>query len=838
MEGATLVADPQQGFAGARLAPRPPRVAVLVPGGERWDYWVRLAMFDASTRWGGAGYVVVPHRDGSVNEQLLEVLVAYDPDFVVELQPTLRQLEVAFPDSVPYMDANGRRLEGEERLKALEPVMDDPIRLHGSASARDEVAQVCTPHRQTIGGDRLTEHVEMLTVGGQDDNLPACPQPPDHSVSLIACPPDWSGRLAAATAARVGALIEPQPGAEPELEEATERQLASMLLTSAAILTRPTPPNELVQPSSPETGNEPTSALARTLTGLTQVTRNFQRDHSMVLVAGDAADDFALAMSWDRLYGNSLWLPSELDPTAEGSLASAARMALSRHVHEAARWDGAIHLASCSLPTSTLGELAREWSLHEEFTAVASTRSNRRHRGGVRIGLPRPPSDGTSLLAVREQYDRYTSLPVTTDDEGTLQLPVSPPTVIPEDPSLAADLPSSWQIDIEFTNERMPRGRGIDGATLVHDDDPKWDAWIRSGRDGLTVHSHRYGFILAGSSLEATIAKPRVREHGLLPWVRLMAAASDHTAELSDAGRRGRIAEGLFGGREELTEAMIGPVRPILRRFLPAAERTSDAYADGHGVVLQGDGYLTYAGIEQASPPGLDSHELRREVDHLLERGVLTRGLVLGCRGCRKPAFVAIGHLAQNNECPRCGEVQPLAQPRWRQPHDEPVWHYRLHWSMAEMLEQNGDVPLLLAHELRGQTRSRYTDIGEIEFSTAGARVAECDLIVLRRGQLLVAESKNTDSLANNVSKRRSAASKRVKIAAALRADAICLATTQPNWQQSSIDAMCAAIVEHHWLTGRGPILRLVTGLGDAPAQQVIEPQEGRAAAADVSDPK
>jgi hypothetical protein len=36
-----------------------------------------------------------------------------------------------------------------------------------------------------------------------------------------------------------------------------------------------------------------------------------------LLVAGDAAADFALALAWDRLYGRSLWLPSQWQPSLD-----------------------------------------------------------------------------------------------------------------------------------------------------------------------------------------------------------------------------------------------------------------------------------------------------------------------------------------------------------------------------------------------------------------------------------------------------------------------------------------------------------------------------------------
>lgn len=81
--------------------------------------------------------------------------------------------------------------------------------------------------------------------------------------------------------------------------------------------------------------------------------------------------------------------------------------------------------------------------------------------------------------------------------------------------------------------------------------------------------------------------------------------------------------------------------------------------------------------------------------------------------------------------------------------------------------DRSGAVELMLAHELRGQSRSRYTDVGEVELLRGGRRVAECDLIALSRGRLLIAEAKATGALETSSAKRRTAASKRVKIAAA-----------------------------------------------------------------------
>lgn len=77
---------------------RAPRVAIVIDGGDRWIDSSRLALFAATRCWGGAGFVLVPHRAGAVDPLLLRMVGAYDPDHVVNLLPTLGQSAWLQPD--------------------------------------------------------------------------------------------------------------------------------------------------------------------------------------------------------------------------------------------------------------------------------------------------------------------------------------------------------------------------------------------------------------------------------------------------------------------------------------------------------------------------------------------------------------------------------------------------------------------------------------------------------------------------------------------------------------------------------------------------------------------
>jgi hypothetical protein len=252
--------------------------------------------------------------------------------------------------------------------------------------------------------------------------------------------------------------------------------------------------------------------------------------------------------------------------------------------------------------------------------------------------------------------------------------------------------------------------------------------------------------------------------------------------------------------------------------------QSSAAYPHGEGVVLLNgirEGYLTFAGMLKFAEDGTSTGALRDAVDAIAARGVVRRGLVLGCATCNRPSFTAVGNLAQVNQCPRCGAANELARQQWRDPIEEPAWYYDLHPVVRELLADNGEVPLLLSRHLRSTSRW-YDDAPELELRDAtGSPVAEADLIAASDNSLIIAEAKSNNTLGSNPREIKRAAAKRVKLADVLRADQIILATTQQDWSPSSPTAMRDAVNGHSWGAGLPPSVRLVTGLGGDQVQDL-----------------
>jgi hypothetical protein len=391
------------------------------------------------------------------------------------------------------------------------------------------------------------------------------------------------------------------------------------------------------------------------------------------------------------------------------------------------------------------------------------------------------------------------------------------PAPVVEDPDLAGSVGLRWHVDLELLGSAMPRGRGLDGRALLAPGENIYLTNVRSGRDGITYDAGRLDFVPAGTAPMSRLARPRLREPGLAEWARLLARQSGLAFGLSSAGRRAETLRQLWGSRGDFIDSMTGELLPVLRAFQPSHAKSSDAYPGGEGVVLLNgvrEGYLTFTGMLKYAGDKIDPAALRDSVDALAARRAVRRGLILGCGTCGRPAFIAVGNLAQVNQCPRCGIANELARALWRDPVEEPKWYYDLHPVAREFLADHGEVPLLLSRHLRSTAR-RYDDVPELELRDAsGSPVAEADLIAAGNDEVIVAEAKSNDALGKNPREVKRAAAKRVMLAGVVRADQIILATTQPEWNTSSLTEIRSAVTGHSWPAGLRPAVRLVTGLG------------------------
>jgi hypothetical protein len=540
---------------------------------------------------------------------------------------------------------------------------------------------------------------------------------------------------------------------------------------------------------------------------------------------GDSAQDFALAFAHRRMYGQGLWLPPEW-LWNDGVLDTSSRvfLLLRSSVYWPATLGRDIRITSSTLSAPELDELCdrfRDPTMYLDRDGQSERLVDR-----IRSEQASWSKKGVLYLAVPGDFGRDFAAPVNDDVSGDVEMvmPFPPPLVTD---SMLADLATGldrngaallrWQVDVEFDPSETPHGRGLDGSGLLASGSSPFGERIRSGRDGATFESERLGLLMAGMPPGARLARPRLRMPGLATWANLMAMQHGNTMAFSAAGRRVEVVRELWGDRAALATDFSGPVAAVLRRFGPAKTSQRLGLTETDGVALRtgaGDElfepYLTFDGITAAAGDSLSTEQLRHDIDGFLRKGILRRGLVLGCARCSTPAFFAIDELGQVNRCPRCLAPNDLDQARWRIPWNEPTWYYDLHAVARGLVAQNGDVPLMLSHYLRSATRN-YADVAELELlSEAGKAVAELDLLAHADGQLITAEAKRPADLGKNPA---DAMAKRARLAEQLQADQILLATAAPEWPPGVVAALSKELREHPWkrVIPRG---RLIAGLG------------------------
>jgi hypothetical protein len=805
-----------------QVALRPPRAVILFDGDDHWHYWVRMALHCATQVWGGQGFVVIPHHNGEVRPELLAMIRVYDPDYVVALSKTVADIEQVNPGSINLP------VEEAERRRHLEMIGDHAVPDEPGQVAREAVAGICSPYRRREQDGEWDEDVHFISASGERQRFTAvedATNSPDGGETYATAPEHWGGALGVALAARCGATRRPVLGAEPDIEESQARQLWNWLLWNDYRN------GDQLAPIVPEmatwdhqkiafTGDiEFPPVFSKTRNGLVSVSNSARPRKPADLVLGDTADDFALAHISERLYGRSVWMPRSLwdDETARAGFhylhALISRLDRERRT---------LSISSLSEPDDALESMAA-YLRDSPFNAAVSEPQQdlpERHRNSVQVKPAMADPEAASRLVIAEQFDIRTQVGVHRSDRDSIEMTAGPRYPDIAHPALVGCEELQWQVDVSFMPHGVPAGRGVDGHDLLASEENRHLTWVRSGRDGISFESRKWDFVHGGWSRASKLAEPRLRRPSLATWANLAAKSSGRSMEYSPAGSRFMSLVRLWGSPEPVAKTMASPMLKVFKAFNPSAKSSKGAYPDGEGVVLASggsasqprEGFLYFKGIVQFH--GGEPEVLRDEVDALLELGVLKRGLVLGCAHCGRVAFIAIDRLAQNNRCLRCDGSNPLTAASWNRDGIEPAWFYDLHPIVRDFLHENGEVPVLLSHYLRLNSRT-YTDAPEMELFEEGKRVAEADLIALSDHRLLVAEVKSSNHLRPKTGRgsRLDAARKKVRLATALHADEIVLATTHEAWEDASIEVIKTAVGEltPAWTA---PQVRIITALG------------------------
>lgn len=708
-------------------------------------------------------------------------------------------------------------LEGDARAALVEQLRQqgwthtDPP----AQAAQQTLSKLCTPFRYGLPDDEAHDvativrpgegaNVLVLASGIEGSEPPAC----------LAASAGWTSDQALIVAMRAGILPDPQvaPAQESDGGPVGRLEPASDELLRWSINTiRTRPPAELVW--------SPLGSLADP-DGLLTWFQQFDSELSVVsssvardmggIIVGDTSADFCLAMLYDRLLGYGLWLTQAMvddDRLLDRIIHPGLEDLLIRTWRRTKR----LRLTSASIETDVLTPILTRLAAPSVLLGISfegMPMSNPRAEN-LMIGEP-SVREGRQFVAIREPLGVVSSVPVVREDDDTVTMQAPLPTVLPAKMlHLKDDLVSPyWLVEVSLRPSAMPEGRGLRPHwLLVENPREAFPAQVRASRGGLTYRAQSQGLILAGSNMESRIARPRLRQLGVRTWVEAMANDNGLEARLSNPGTQAQLIASRLGGRANLLEITSSNLTS-LRRFAPvrAGLRSDVEFPDHDGVILGVEPFLTRTALERVS--GSDARQVGRFIDTLTSARLLRRGLIVDCAECQRPSFVSVDELGQSYHCKRCAGLNELTSRRWRSDSEDPRWFYDLHPSFRELVGSGGDVVVLAAAYLQRGAQS-YFDVAEMEFLETERRIAEIDLIALVDGRLFIGEVKSTGRLAKGAQRTREIA-KKLRIAEALRVDAVILATADDSWSAADL----AELTERaRHLPGGGPDIEVIAGL-------------------------
>ena len=543
-------------------------------------------------------------------------------------------------------------------------------------------------------------------------------------------------------------------GCKPRLLTATGDDvpaLAELALTGAAE-TRPSAAGSEIRhmrglhaaPGVPAVpGISPVQPLERTRHGMRRLVHARARPKPWVVVVGDTCADFCFALACDRLIGGAMWLPLSRLP---GPVLDAGFPALSLRITTASTMNAMrVPVTSVSLDTAGV-EAARELFRARGGAAFTDAHTEVMACDALSFAYPGRLGDPAHLtLAETSAVHRDAA-------DGSLHVASALLTPVPE-VARRADGKVTWEVDVRVEGEQPPGSADPSARRILGPGDllaatpDGEDLQIRAGTETLTYHSRSTLFTFAGSTLEMSLARPRLRLPAAADVLSRLASVAGDEIRPSQTGRLNATVAGLWGGFPEAADDLGGPAWPLLRGLMPVDGETDGPEAGR--LVVHGVPYVTFG--QAVGLLSVPAAKVREILDRLARRRILRRGLVLRCERCNWLAWYPLEALGQDFQCPRCTHCNTIEQQLWRDPFEEPAWYYDLDHAVREALRLNGRVPILAASTLARDYAGAFSLTPDFEIIRPGAGMptVEIDLGSVGDGQVILCEAKSCDTLAS-----------------------------------------------------------------------------------------
>lgn len=741
-------------FTSLTVSLRSPRVAVAISSDD-WVFHARRAIEFLSGVWGGAGGVIVPVESGSVEPAVMRLLRMYDPDYLTPLQVRFSDAEKLAPDQLRLVDEAGVPLTGQRKRDFIARIEENGPHLLGPLCGEAEI-------------EPLNESLRCFLENGGSRIFAVHPDAPVPSplVGIDAAPgtetleyATGNAYLDLAIASRTGLVS--QPGVRRIVRRSRYGDPAI-----AALLDK-----ERDRDHEPFTG---------TRANLETVTSGWRGARPPLVVLGRAPSDFALAMLWDRIVGNAIWLPLNRSQTTwlteigvqidQGNI----------------RPDDPLLYTSTSLSGNRCRELMKEMWDRRYIRLIDESGPPWSYTNPLDLYLQQTRKD----LRVVGKWDERTYVPVKIEKDRSIEMAASLPLVTPD-----FDV-KHWIADVIRADGPMHLHSDLQQADLIAKQQNPFETFLRPTASGIAFESARWDFVSSGASKFGRFAQPRLRWPSLFTSLSVAATGSGSTIAESHAGQIARTTSQLFGGRSALMSELVGPYRLLLNALFVETTKPGplDRDTDLPRIVFNERLLAPFDALKCVGSPHLTEHEVRTWLDSRQQTGLIQVGLALRCGVCPWQDFYRVTQVSDVFECSRCGATNPVELARWRSPIDGPTWFYALHPTAVEYFKTHGDVPALAAKAISDGGRRPVDLEFELELSRNGKRWVELDFVVLHSDRLVVGEAKLKGKLdGSNAAKRSADAEKLLRAADTLHADEVCFATAD-TWSGAATQAIKEAV--------------------------------------------
>lgn len=769
---------------------RPPRCAIFINKSSRyWKSAIDGAIAQASQVWGGRYFLIIPTNGTSIDAKFWELLEAYSPDHLAIYNLTFSDLKEA--DPTKYREAKQHHKEKWESKGYSINKFEEWFTKSADQSRVDELK---------IGAELDKELIYRLS-----------PFHLSHAVdthitrsSGFGYPFTKIAKIISATTRHIGLVRLPPPIEDPTMKLLIHSETgvsSENHYADAGFIAKPLPSSygvvsllkhlggsrlpDFSQDEEPRLDGDflPNTPFGLSMLHLGQYYRvDLHRDYEepVVVVLGDAVEDFCLYYSLSRMHEGVKWLPlAWLRACTKALNERRARREQEGEPREFTQEEEAGRAL-----VNLFYELI-DYGHNEKRVQLCSMSLSQRQVVSYRTQVARCSYSGTDevtshidcvpieavstscILRVFESnnYVNHRSMVFV---DGSSVSPFETPAVKNFSEIRLSD--HYWLTSLQIEGYQPPSLPTL-GPKIVSLHNSTTES--RVANDGIVYQCPNS--IIFSNELDAVLVRPKVEMPSVMTLFDTYFEGAGVNVQYSDKGNYFVDTLRRFGGLEAAGKFIKAPAtRGVLDKFM------SKKVADGGNVIYLENDQRAYLNLNAITGSLGDEKIAADLVDDLVGKEVIQRGYIFQCLRCRLISWYGMEVLTTDFVCNRCGLRQQFTREHWRNP-VVPHWYYRLAETVYQFYRNNSHLTAQVLYKLKSESKTAFhyaPELDLVNFPRKG-KSREMDVACIQDGSIIFGECKTQPLHPNDVEKFETLVGMPLKNPAR-----IIFATTQPVSEQ------------------------------------------------------